>query len=102
MGEFSKDQGQGKFEEKGTDKSAFQQIGDDKGEGGQQDIKTDSTETSTGKQQEYAGADKQQQAGEDFGDKDEKRQQDQQDFAKSSDKQQGDQNWTDKDQNQQR
>jgi hypothetical protein len=28
------------------DKSAFQQIGDDKGEGGQQDIKTDSVETS--------------------------------------------------------
>ena len=32
--------------DKPLDKSAHQQIGDDKGEGGQRDIKTDSVETS--------------------------------------------------------
>ena len=56
MGEFEKGQNEDKFGQgEKTDKSAFQQLGDDKGEGGQQDIRTDSTETSQAKP-ELAGA----------------------------------------------
>ena len=64
MGEFEKDQNEDKFgqTEKG-DKSAFEQLGDDKGEGGQRDIKTDSISTAQADPQELAGA----QAGGDFG-----------------------------------
>ena len=73
MGEFEKGQNEDKFgqTEKG-DKSAFEQLGDDKGEGGQRDIKTDSTSTAQADPQELAGAPAggdfgKQQAGEPFG-----------------------------------
>lgn len=78
MGEFEKGQNEDKFGRSETsDKSAFQQLGDDKGEGGQQDIRTDSVETSQAKP-ELAGAE----GGEDFG-----KQQGGQDFGQG--KQQG-------------
>ncbi len=72
MGEFEKGQNEDKFgQSEKTDKSAFQQLGDDKGEGGQQDIRTDSAETSQAKP-ELAGAEggddfAKQQGGQDFG-----------------------------------
>jgi hypothetical protein len=71
MGEFEKGQNQDKAGQTGQDdKSAFQQLGDDKGEGGQQDIKTDSTSTAQAKPEltgAEAGAEGKQQAGEEFG-----------------------------------
>ena len=72
MGEFEKGQNQDKFgQTEKVDKPAFQQLGDDKGEGGQQDIKTDSTSTAQAKP-ELAGAEGgqdlgKQQSGEEFG-----------------------------------
>ena len=81
MGEFEKGQNQDKFgdSEKG-DKSAFQQLGDDKGEGGQQDIKTDSVSTAQAKPQELTGAE----GGQDFG-----KQQGGQDFGQGKQQEQG-------------
>ena len=104
MGEFEKGQNEDKFgqTEKG-DKSAFQQLGDDKGEGGEQDIGTDSTSTAQAKPDELAGAEGgqdygKQQGGQDFGkqqggqslgqDKQQQQQQQQQGETFGQDKQQ--------------
>jgi hypothetical protein len=81
MGEFEKGRNEDKFgQSEKSDKSAFQQLGDDKGEGGQQDIRTDSVETSQAKP-ELAGAEG---GGEDFG-----KQQGGQDFGQGKQQQGG-------------
>lgn len=73
MGEFEKGQNEDKFgQSEKTDKSAFQQLGDDKGEGGQQDIKTDSISAAQAKPDALAGAETgqdydKQQGGQDLG-----------------------------------
>jgi hypothetical protein len=102
MGEFEKGQNQDKLgeSEKG-DKSAFQQLGDDKGEGGQQDIKTDSISTAQAKP-ELAGA----QGAQDFGKQqggqslDQGKQQGGQSFDQGKQQEQGQQSGEDKQQGQ--